>query len=97
MTIKANPERALRDLYHLRSIGTYKTGVHRPTLSEDDLVTRHWLVDQLKDIGHEAWIDGIGNVISRTPATGNKLLAARTWRRRAMPAGWMARWAWSMR
>ena len=75
MTIKANPERALRDLYHLRSIGTYKTGVHRPTLSEDDLVTRHWLVDQLKDIGHEAWIDGIGNVISRTPATGNKLLA----------------------
>lgn len=75
MTIKANPERALRDLYHLRSIGTYKTGVHRPTLSEDDLVTRRWLVDQLKDIGHEAWIDGIGNVISRTPATGNKLLA----------------------
>ena len=36
--IKANPERALRDLYHLRSIGTYKTGVHRPTLTEDDLV-----------------------------------------------------------
>ncbi len=75
MTIKANPERALRDLYHLRSIGTYKTGVHRPTLSEDDLVTRHWLVGELQAIGHEAWIDGIGNVISKTPATGNKLLA----------------------
>lgn len=74
MTVKANPERALRDLYHLRSIGTYKTGVHRPTLTEDDLVTRHWLVGELQAIGHEAWIDGIGNVISHTPAAGKKLL-----------------------
>ena len=75
MTIEANPERVLRDLYHLRSIGTYKTGVHRPTLSEDDLITRHWLVDELKAIGYDAWIDGIANVIGRTPATGKKLLA----------------------
>lgn len=73
--IKANPERALRDLYHLRSIGTYKTGVHRPTLTEDDILTRRWLVDELKAIGHEAWIDGVANVVSHTPASGKKLLA----------------------
>ena len=28
-----NPERLLGDLYALRGIGTYKTGVHRPTFS----------------------------------------------------------------
>ena len=50
--IRANTDRVLRDLYHLRSIGTYETGVHRPTLSPDDLQARHWLADQLTAIGH---------------------------------------------
>ena len=30
-----NPERLLGDLYKLRTFGTYKTGVHRPTLSPE--------------------------------------------------------------
>lgn len=73
--LKANPDRALADLYHLRSIGTYKTGVHRPTLSPEDMRTREWLVDQLRGIGHEAGIDGIANVWSRAPGAGPFVLA----------------------
>ena len=72
--IKANPDRVLRDLYMLREIGRYETGVHRPTLSDDDLKTRHWLKDELSALGHDAHIDGIANVIGYTPAPGKKLL-----------------------
>lgn len=60
--LRANTQRVLNDLYHLRSIGTYKTGVHRPTLSSDDMIARKWLADQLHAIGHKATIDGIANV-----------------------------------
>ena len=34
------PDRLLGDLYKLRTFGTYKTGVHRPTLSADDIAAR---------------------------------------------------------
>lgn len=70
-----NPERVLGDLYHLRGIGTFKTGVHRPTLSPEDMQARRWLVEQLRSIGHQAEIDGIANVLGSTQATGKKLLA----------------------
>ena len=72
--IKANTGRVLRDLHMLREIGRYKTGVHRPTLSDDDIKTRHWLKDELTAIGHQTHIDGIANVIGHTPAPGRKLL-----------------------
>ncbi len=72
--IKANTERVLRDLYMLREIGRYKTGVHRPTLSDDDLKTRHWLKGELAALGYEAQIDGIANVVGFSPAPGRKLL-----------------------
>lgn len=71
----ANAERALQDLYRLREIGRYKTGVHRPTLSRDDLTARRWLVDQLRSIGHSATIDGIANVFGRAPGAGPHMLA----------------------
>jgi beta-ureidopropionase / N-carbamoyl-L-amino-acid hydrolase len=73
--VTINPERLLSDLYELRQIGAYKTGVHRPTLSHDDMVSRRWLAAKLEAIGHEATIDGIANVFGRTPAPGKKLLA----------------------
>jgi beta-ureidopropionase / N-carbamoyl-L-amino-acid hydrolase len=72
--IKANPERVLRDLHMLREIGRYETGVHRPTLSDDDIKTRHWLKDELVAIGHDTHIDGIANVIGYSPAPGRKML-----------------------
>lgn len=73
--VKANPERALRDLYELRKIGEYKTGVHRPTLSKDDMISREWLVSKLRKIGHDAHIDGIANVLGRAPGDGPKVLS----------------------
>lgn len=71
---KANPERALKDLYELRKIGAYKTGVHRPTLSPDDMEARQWLVDRLQAIGHDASIDGIANVVGKAPDPGPHVL-----------------------
>ncbi len=71
---KADPDRVLRDLYMLREIGRFKTGVHRPTLSPDDMQTREWLADELRAIGHEATIDGIANVYGKAPGDGPHLL-----------------------
>lgn len=73
--LEINADRLLADLYDLRKIGTYKTGVHRPTLSRDDITSRHWLVDKLNAFGHEAEIDGIANVIGRAPGDGPHILA----------------------
>ena len=70
-----NPERLLGDLYALRKIGAYKTGVHRPTFSPDDLVSRQWLVERMTEAGLEAQIDGIGNVFGRSRASGPIMLS----------------------
>ena len=67
-------DRLLRDLYAAREIGKYKTGVHRPTFSPDDIQARHWLATRLTEAGLEASIDGIGNVYGCDPAPGRKLL-----------------------
>lgn len=66
--------RLLRDLYALREIGRYKTGVHRPTYSAEDVRSRHWLADRLAEAGLEASIDGIGNVFGLDRSAGRKLL-----------------------
>ncbi|MDP3318394.1 MAG: Zn-dependent hydrolase, partial [Bosea sp. (in: a-proteobacteria)] len=64
----------LRDLYELRGIGTFKTGVHRPTYSPQDMEARRWLMAKLTLCGLEASIDGIGNVYGRHPGPGPHLL-----------------------
>ncbi len=66
--------RLLRDLQTLRSIGAYRTGVHRPTYSPADIEARHWLAARLTEAGLDAEIDGIGNVVGRGPAEGPFLL-----------------------
>ncbi|HVC60001.1 MAG TPA: hydantoinase/carbamoylase family amidase [Acetobacteraceae bacterium] len=58
-------ERLLRDLQTLRSIGAYRTGVHRPTYSPQDIEARHWLAARLAEAGLDPEIDGIGNVVGR--------------------------------
>lgn len=70
-----NPQRLLGDLYKLRSIGTYKTGVHRPTFSPEDLVSRQWFAERMGEAGLDASIDGIGNVFGRSRAPGRTMLA----------------------
>jgi N-carbamoyl-L-amino-acid hydrolase len=71
---KIDADRLLKDLYAVREIGKYKTGVHRPTYSPDDVKARHWLAQRFTDAGLDASIDGIGNVYGRDRAPGRKLL-----------------------
>ncbi len=73
--LEANQRRLLSDLYELREIGRYKSGVHRPTLSDDDMSARRWLVGKLAAIGHEVEIDGIANVIGRARGPGPRVLS----------------------
>ena len=66
--------RFLQDLHELRRIGAYKTGVHRPTYSPQDMEGRRWLLDRMAEAGLEPSIDGIGNVLGRYPGAGPHML-----------------------
>ncbi len=72
--IEINADRLLGDLRRATDFGRYKTGVHRPTFSPQDLASRNWLVERMSEAGLEASIDGVGNVLGRTRSTGPKLL-----------------------
>ncbi|RVT97602.1 Zn-dependent hydrolase [Rhodovarius crocodyli] len=65
----------LADLDTLRKIGEYKTGVHRPTFSPQDMESRHWLAARMAEVGLEPTIDGIGNVFGRHTGPGPHVLA----------------------
>lgn len=67
--------RVLADLNTLRSIGAYKTGVHKPTFSEPHIRSLEWLAGKLPEAGLAATIDGIGNVLGTSAKSGPKLLA----------------------
>lgn len=69
-----DPARLMGDLRHLRSIGAYETGVHRPTFSPQDMEARRWLVGRMEEAGLSARIDGIGTVYGRREAAGPKIL-----------------------
>ena len=71
----ANGERVLFDLNVLRAMGAYKTGVHRPTISEPHMRSLAWLVERFPEAGLTGSIDGIGNVLGTSPKPGPKLLA----------------------
>ena len=66
--------RFLADLNALRKIGEFKTGVHRPTYTPQDMQSRRWLMERLAEVGLEPSMDGIGNVIGRHPGPGPHLL-----------------------
>src|SRR5262245_1394337 len=72
--IQPDTDRFLADLDELRRIGEFRTGVHRPTYSPEDMQARHWLMDRIKEVGLLPEIDGIGNVLGRHPGPGPKLL-----------------------
>jgi N-carbamoyl-L-amino-acid hydrolase len=67
--------RVVADLTALRAIGTYKTGVHKPTFSEAHMHSLRWLAERLPEAGLAATIDGIGNVLGTSTKSGPKLLA----------------------
>ena len=67
--------RVLADLHALRGIGTYKTGVHKPTFSEPHMRSLEWLAQRFPEAALAANIDGIGNVLGTSTKSGPKLLA----------------------
>ena len=69
-----NPGRLLADLHALRGFGAYESGAHRLTFSREDIDSRRWLADRMREGGLLAEIDGIGNVIGRGPGPGPHLL-----------------------
>ena len=75
MSVTIDTARFLADLYELRQIGTYKTGVHRPTYSPEDMESRRWLMAKMAEIGLQPSMDGIGNVYGRHMGNGPHLLA----------------------
>jgi len=66
--------RVVADLKRLAEFGRYKTGVHRPTYSPQDMQSRHWLADRLAAAGLTSEIDGVGSVIGRAAGSGPHLL-----------------------
>lgn len=66
--------RLLADLKRMADFGRYKSGVHRPMLSEQDIASRRWLAERMTEAGLEPTIDGVGNVIGRRPGDGPRLL-----------------------
>jgi len=66
--------RLIGNLRRLSEFGRYKTGVHRPTYSAEDMAARYWLVERMEEAGLKATIDGIGSVIGRSQARGPRLL-----------------------
>lgn len=81
-------ERVLSDLRQLAKFGQYKTGVHRPTFSADDMAARQWLVDQLSSAGLSTSIDGIGNVYG-CHEPGKRLVLAGSHIESQNYAGWL--------
>ena len=71
---KIDADRFLQDLTDLRQIGAYKSGVHRPTYSPQDMESRRWLMERMAEIGLTPSIDGIGNVYGRYDGPGPHVL-----------------------
>lgn len=74
MQNKPDTDAFLADLHALRKIGAFRTGVHRPTYSPDDMESRRWLMARMQEAGLAPEMDGIGNVLGRHPGAGQKLL-----------------------
>ena len=72
--VRIDGERLLGDLHELRTFGACGTGVVRPTFSDADMAARRWLRQRMADAGLDASIDGVGNVVGRSPNPGPALV-----------------------
>ncbi|PBC04109.1 Zn-dependent hydrolase [Mesorhizobium sp. WSM3860] len=81
-------ERLLSDLRRFAQFGAYKTGVHRPTYSREDIESRRWLVQQYETAGLQAHIDGVGNVFG-TPRSDRRSLLIGSHAESQNYAGWL--------
>lgn len=71
---KINAGRLLSDLRRFAQFGAYRTGVHRPTYSKEDMDSRRWLAQQYEAVGFQAHIDGVGNVFGMPRSDRRSLL-----------------------
>ncbi|MGE5161504.1 MAG: hydantoinase/carbamoylase family amidase [Betaproteobacteria bacterium] len=71
---RIDPDRLLSDLRALRAIGAQGRGVVRPAFSAADMEARRWLRARYEAAGLDATIDGVGNVLGRSPRAGKALL-----------------------
>ncbi len=71
---KTDGARVVADLKRLAEFGRYKTGVHRPTYSPEDVASRQWLAEKFAEAGLDPVIDGIGNVIGHNSRATRRLL-----------------------
>ena len=65
-TVKGEPgdtAHMLADLRALAQFGAAGRGVTRPSFSDVDMAARRWLVDRFGEVGLDASVDGIGNVM----------------------------------
>lgn len=67
-------ERLLASLHQLRTFGASGHGVVRQSFSNVDMAARRWLRDEMQAAGLEATIDGVGNVVGRSPNPGPALI-----------------------
>jgi N-carbamoyl-L-amino-acid hydrolase len=72
---RIDPQRVLSDLRTLARFGAYETGVHRPTLSEQDIAAREWFAARLQEAGLDAEIDGVANILGKSRVNGKKALS----------------------
>lgn len=72
--VAINGERLVQTLRQVAKFGAYKTGVHRPTFSEQDMEAREWLLERMRAAGLDASMDGVGNLIGKSRRPGPALL-----------------------
>ena len=58
--MKINHARLLSNLHQLAQFGKVGTGVNRLSFSLEDQAARQWLLQQMREAGLNAEIDGIG-------------------------------------
>ncbi|RWP97612.1 hydantoinase/carbamoylase family amidase [Mesorhizobium sp.] len=85
---KINACRLLSDLRRFAQFGSYRTGVHRPTYSKEDMDSRRWLAQQYEAVGLQAHIDGVGNVFG-TPRSEWRSLLIGSHAESQNRAGWL--------
>src|SRR5690606_17943859 len=72
--IQIDTERVLKTLRSLAQFGARGSGVCRPAFSVDDLVSRRWLADQLREAGLDGHSDSGGNVYGRSTGVNHAIL-----------------------
>jgi len=72
--IEIDGDRLLADLRELATFGKVGTGVDRTAFSEPDMEARQWLRERMAAAGLKAAIDGVGNVLGRSPVDGRGVL-----------------------